>query len=191
MSNETKAQCPEGYSYTQISMNIGGCLYSVELCYTCLVLVEHNANVILKSFRKLPTVPECNNNMTTDQVLAEINNQIRTYQFLQNVLGCAPNQPPPCGTPFLELHTYKTPTCLQKTMLPDSTIKYEGCPDDTTKCVIIYEYCWHPIEGIKANILSHYYEGSGMCPLGEEPPDPTVVWESSTCFGVITPCEYY
>lgn len=192
MSNETKAQCPDGYSYTQETLNIGGCFYSVELCYTCRILVEHNANVILKSFRKLPTIPECNNNMTTDEVLAEINNQIKTIGFFQIILGCPPFQPAPCDTSNWDFVTYKTPTCLQKTMMPDSTMKFEGCPSDTTKCVIIYKYCWDPIEEIiVANVHEHYYEGNGMCPPGQEPADPTVVWESSTCFGVITPCEYY
>ncbi len=195
MNNNANAQegtlCPEGYLIKTVTLWVGNCEYEAELCYSCPSLTNPEGHVAIVWFKKIPTVPECINNMTTQEIIDNMHLQIRSYIYLRNVLECVPILPPPCGTPGLKKHSFFQSVCWQKTMQPDSTMKYEACASGSNICVVIYEYCWDPVlQIVRANILEHYILGFFDCPFGPEPLDPVIVGQTNSCFRLSTPCDF-
>jgi hypothetical protein len=188
LTNNTMATCPPAFSQYTAQITINGCLYNVEICYTCVV-TNPPIRVMVNAIQKVD--PNCQQLWDINQVTEAIWNIVNDANFVSTNL-CS-STPPPCTIPISGLdEEYVEYKCWHKLRISPTAIRYEKCPGSDS-CVTKYKICWDPINHILVeNLVSGPSWGRitpPQCPFPEpEPADPINVGEYSACFTIKTSC---
>lgn len=136
---ELKAQCPTGYTPRVVNLVVNGCTYEVHLCVKCST-GPVPTQVQVTGFIKVATIPACIQAWNAEQVLTDIEFQVRNYDFVFNFL-CNPRTGPPCPTQSDPIQYWSFPCWLQE---PDGF--YHPCDYDTY-CYEVDTYCYDSLAG--------------------------------------------
>ena len=178
--------CPNGSQTAIRYLTVGGCEYKVEICYTCNLTSPNNVEIF--SFAK--TNPSCDPGMNINQVYENLNNQIHTSIFLNELCGL----PGPCDQyPGGMWWTFAEDMCWQKELIQynnQNIIIYFPCNLVNVICYENHRICWDPSIPGFVDLLMQGPEISGdfNCAGMLEPPDPTELNQPSACFFIVTPC---
>lgn len=181
---ESKGQCPTGYTQQIITINMGGCLYDVNVCYKCPSPTSHfpDAEVIVVDMVKQPTNPPCNNGWTTEQELSYARNYFNTGQFIW-YFACLWAEIPPCPTPSsIDFHVL-WPNCWKQDYTIWNSIPTTGmfsCGD--SYCRTWTSYC----KEINGDLTPFYQNNQPEGPAPTCPPFNQVTF--GQCFSIPNPC---
>lgn len=139
--SESKAQCPTGWTNVKVPLTINGCQYELDLCVYCSPIGNINQTQIL-SITKLPSIPNCIQTWTFQQVVNYVNSQIGTSSFYYSYL-CPNMGIPPCAEGVLTQEFYD-PICwhVKKIMyFGQEHIVYAPC-ENSAYCYKKMESCY-------------------------------------------------
>jgi len=188
--SESKAQCPTGWTNVKVPLTINGCQYELDLCVYCSPLGNINQTQIL-SITKLPSIHNCIQTWTFQQVVNYVNSQIGTSSFYNSYL-CPNMTIPPCNDPNRITRKYYDWTCwrVKKIMyFGQEHIVYAPCENSA--------YCYKEVDicifnGIvRETVVSGptLMNGPINCTLeGSDIPVPSNYDEWSDCYIYHTDC---
>jgi len=189
-SNEAKAQCPSGYTYYELPMNINGCDYIIQVCVQCGTGPVPAKISLIGIIFKLE--PACVQQWSFDQVTAFVRNTINAPHFVYNTFCQQYWQIPNCITlPPKEVH-YTEPICWNITKVSyfgQDALSYSPCDD--SYCKSVYEICFNPItQQYEQTFISLEIMGDVTCTLGIEEIDIPIEYNEPTeCFVYPTLCD--
>jgi hypothetical protein len=130
------------------TLTINGCEYQLLLCVDCQSYGPALFSVSVKSFMKLDS--ECVQTLNPEDVLHQIESQIKLYEYLHGHL-CDPNNylPPPCPNyppDPMDIVTINHYFCYRQTWVVyggQMHENWEACDYDNYCSERIY-YCWSP-----------------------------------------------
>lgn len=193
MKSEAGATCPPGYSTKTINMNVGGCIYTFDLCYRCSPLGQGATKVEFGSWPIL-TTPGCVPTIPFSSVIDYIMSQIQTPAFIFSELCVlSPNIPPCDGPPPPYLITFSLPQCWQAEVVVyfgEKTLYFKSCSDDV--CEATYTICVDGNGNYIKSLVPPAIGGTPSCYLTEPTfpfPDPSNL--DSYPEGFTTPCYIY
>jgi len=188
-SNETKAQCPSGYTYNEITMNVNGCDYIVQVCVLC---GSGPTPTLLRLVGIMQiTDPPCTQQWSFQMVANDIRNRISVPNFIQNNFCTQGWSVQPCslGTKRIQ---YIEPICWNITKINhfgEDVLAYWPC-DHNTYCLQDYDICFNELTQIY-DITIHFWGiiGEVDCILDHtQVNEPTKYNEPTECFIYPTPC---
>jgi hypothetical protein len=144
MRSNAEAQCPTGYTAKTINMNVGGCIYTFDICYKCSPLGMGATKVeFLSGPTLIPTTPACSSSVPLSGVMNYIMAQVQSPAFIFNELCTYKPPAPPCDGPNPpELVTYKIPQCWEAEVIMyfgEKAVTFRQCSDDI--CEVTYSIC--------------------------------------------------
>jgi hypothetical protein len=74
MKSEAEAQCPAGFTPKTINMNVGGCIYAVEICVKCSPLGLGASEVYING--GITLIPPCTPTLPFSAVVDDVINKI-------------------------------------------------------------------------------------------------------------------
>ncbi len=141
MKSEAEAQCPIGFTPRTINMNVGGCIYEVDICVKCSPLGLGASEVHISGGARL--VPPCIPTLPYSAVVDYINSQIKNPSYMFDVLCPFSPQAPPCDGPNPPIIVkYRSYLCWKAEVIyyhNDYTLYFSPCGDDY--CEETYLYC--------------------------------------------------
>jgi hypothetical protein len=174
------------------TLTINGCEYQLLLCVDCESHGPAPYSVSVKSFMKMD--PDCVQTLNPEDVLHQIESQIRLYEYIHTQLCNTGNYLPPPPCPYfppnpmdiISLYQYY---CYKHSWVEDGGQMKEvwGACDYDNYCVQRFYYCWNPFPPpsgtIEIRILSTDQIGLPQCTLEG--------WESETgdCYINHTLCD--
>ncbi len=179
------SQPPCPYNMVQKTFNIGGCVYDVNLCVNCNPF-NNMVEVKVWGFNKLD--PNCDNGLTSTQVLAEIKEQVNRAEVLKNL--CTEGFMPCDGSMGYSYFYIAIPICWFKYNI-NGNIYYNICYSSQDFCIEIWKWCYDNNTGQYQRELDReaYQNGSWeeRCSNPEPLVDP-LPGEQSSCFYLNTDC---
>ena len=182
---ETKAQCPPGYSTTTLAMSVYGCDFFVEVCYICPPQGITNGSFMV---RKFDLQSSCSIQVSFSEIFDEIYRQLYSNYYV-NVL--CPNPIPPCDHSERYEIEVVAPVCW-KLVNDNDTFSFRAC-DDTAICEYILRMCKDlENESLKVEVVNINLVGTIICtepfPVIEDLMQQLNTNEESDCYFVKTPC---
>ena len=184
-TNKSEAQCPAGWSFQNFTININGCMYSVNICYRCsptaLDATEFNIVSTLT-----PLDPNCSQSWTRSQMIAEAYTIIGNRIYLTQLCEARPcDEPPKSRMKFIYY------SCWENYRDNNGNVHIQACTSNA-QCEVEYEVCRNGSSLVWTFKSATYVGSTPTCnfpPPGRDIPIPENNNESSGCYRVDTPCD--
>ena len=141
MKSEVGAQCPAGFTPKTINMNVGGCIYAVDICVKCSPLGLGASEVYING--GITLIPPCTSTLPFSAVVDYLNSQIKNPSYMFDVLCPFKPQAPPCDGPNQPIIVkYRSYLCWKAEVISyfgQNTLYFSTCSDDF--CEEIYSVC--------------------------------------------------
>ena len=164
---------------TTLTLNVGGCDYTVEVGYCCNITAPFPGEFGIKNF--MLANPSCSSTLTASEIARALYDIISDNAPLY-LTGCDYDPIPPCPTYGINWISYEA-KCMTIHMEGLNLI-YEPCSWDDGWCATEFEYCFDG-QNVQSRPTGWQTEKSSSCPDyipgGNQP--------HNTCFRVDTMCD--
>ncbi len=183
---EIKAQCLNGFTSYNTTIDVNGCQYDVGICVKCPT-GPVPGSLYVRDFKQIPETPACTQTWSAQEVLNYIQAQVKNFTYIQN--ACDQMNAPPCTTSVPI--TYYEWICWEKELIEyfgEETIVYRPCNYDVW-CQETWTYCYDGFGDHTVRTDGPTLFGEITCVEGaEQINDPTELNQPTTCFHIHTEC---
>ncbi len=184
---EGKAQCPTGYSFTNMVININGCLYGVPVCYKCAPTAL-DATIVdtIKTFTKLDSNCTPSPSITDSALVLAINEEVANRIYYSQLCEVRP-----CGQMPRTTMLFREYACWEMYRDNNGNVHYQACTSGAV-CETLKSPCFNGTN-IVWTILSRNWmnddEPECEYPSGGNIPIPDEWDASSGCYRLGTSCD--
>jgi len=190
-TNAQDPDCPNGFDQSKtVTITVGGCDYSVKVCFKCEAGTNPGPLVTVYSITKLDT---CNPGMTETKVIQAIYDTVFQANWLAtntcDTIGPC-DFPPPGGT-WYTLYYYMCWGKATDLQYPN-TVRMMPCwwGESGVYCSELWRICWDENEQkyVRTKYGDSDISGTFFCEGEDEIPEDPEPGQKSICWELPTPC---